>query len=296
MRLTRQEKLTGFAFTAPGVLLVTLFVVWPTIHMFWTSAHRTTRPDTETTFVGVDNYTALLQDPSFAHSLRNTLLFCVLVVPIQTCLALAFACWVNGGGWSRRFLRLCLFLPTTLSLAVLSVVWKLLYAPEALTGAGLINGLLASANLPTQPFLTNPYLALPSLIVMSIWQGVGLQIIVFLAGLQAIPEQLYEAATLDGAGHWQRFLNVTLPGVAPTAVFIIMVTTIFSLRLFVQPYLMTGGGPAEATISLVQYVYEAAFHARDFGLACAAGSVFFLVVLAATLGLRRLLSRAEMAE
>jgi ABC-type sugar transport system permease subunit len=168
-----------------------------------------------------------------------------------------------------------------------------MYEPATPTGAGLFNGLLTTLGLPAQPFLTGPFQALAALVLMSIWQGAGLQMMVFLAGLQQIPTQLYEAARLDGAGPWQRLRHVTLPGLAPTTVFVVLITTIFALKLFVQPFLMTRGGPQHATLSLVQYVYEAAFFARDLGLACAAGATFLLIVMALTLILRLLARRAE---
>jgi ABC-type sugar transport system permease subunit len=296
MLLTRREKVTGWLFIAPALCLVGLFVIWPTVQMIVASFFHVSWMQGLGAPAGAGNYEAVLEDPEFRQSLWNTGLFTVLVVPLQTGLALLFAVWVNRPGLSTRLLRICVFVPTTISLAVLSVIWDLMYQPATATGAGLFNGLLTSVGLPAQPFLTSTKQALPALVVMSVWQGVGLQMMVFLSGLQAIPGQLYEAAKLDGAGAWQRFVNVTLPQVAPTTVFVVMVTTIFALRLFVQPYLMTGGGPQGATRSVVQYVYEAAFHSRDLGLAFAAGSVFFLIVLGLTLLLRWLLGRAEVAE
>ena len=121
---------------------------------------------------------------------------------------------------------------------------------------------------------------MPCIVVMSVWQGVGFQMMIFLSGLQTIPGQLYEAASLDGASRWQRFYHVTLPGVAPTTALVVLITTIFALKLFVQPYLMTGGGPQGSTIPVVQYIYRAAFRRGDLGLACAAAVVFFVVVTA----------------
>lgn len=296
MRITRQEKLTAALFITPAVVLVLAFVIWPTLNMAWLSLHDVRwGARGGGAFSGLGSYQSAIGDPEFRQSLTNTAIFAALVVPLQTALALAFAVWVNGPGPARRFLRIAVFVPTTVSLAVLSVIWKLMYEPATATGAGLINGLIASIGLPAQPFLTSAVQALPAIVAMSIWQGVGLQMLIFLAGLQQIPQHLYEAAVLDGAGRWQRFVNVTLPGVAPTTVFVVLVTTIFSLRLFVQPFLMTGGGPQGATQSVVQYIYEAAFAARDLGLACAAGTIFFGLVLIVTLVLRRLLRFAEVS-
>jgi ABC-type sugar transport system permease subunit len=293
MRNTRQEKLTGWLLVAPATVFVAAFVAWPTVHMLLTSGQDVGLGRRPAEWVGGQNYHDLWVDPVFWQSVWNTAWFTLLVVPLQTAAALGFAVWVNRPGVSARFLRAAVFLPTTVSLAVLSVVWDLLYEPATATGAGLLNGLLQALHLPPQPFLSSADQALYAIVVMSVWQGVGLQMMVFLSGLQQVPEQLHEAARLDGANRWQDFRHVTLPQLAPTTVFVVMVTMIFALRLFVQPFLMTRGGPENATISVVQYIYEKAFFERNFGLACAAGSVFFVLVFGVTLGLRRLLRAAE---
>jgi ABC-type sugar transport system permease subunit len=289
-----RERLIALLFIAPALVLVILFVLWPVGYAMYTSLHDA--PLTQRgvgTFVGSRNYDDLLADPTFRHSVRNTLYFTLMVVPAQTVLALLLAVWTNSRGLTKRGLRFAIFLPTCISLTVLSVVWKLMYEPATATGAGLINGLLIEAGLPSQPFLTSTAQAMPALVVMSVWQGVGLQMMIFLSTLQSISPQLYEAATIDGAGRVRRFLHVTLPAVTPTAAFVLMITTVFALKYFVQPYLMTDGGPNGATISLVQYVYEAAFQQRDLGLACAAGTLFFIGVCGVSGGLRWILHRAE---
>lgn len=293
---TQRERLAAFAFVAPATILIAMFVLWPTVSMLLTSTRAlplTARGGG--TFVGFDNYRSLVDDPAFLRSLRNTAWFALAVTPLQTLAALALALWSNGPRFSQRFLRLAVFVPTTISLAVLSVLWKLMYEPMSATGAGLINGLLHAVGLPTQPFLTSTAQALPAIVFMSIWQGVGLQMMIFLAGLQAVPGELYEAAQLDGAGRWRRFVHVTLPGLAATSVFVVTITAIFAFKLFVQPFLMTRGGPQGATSSLLQYVYEASFFQRDLGLACAAGVALFALVLLLTVLLRWLLRRAEVA-
>jgi ABC-type sugar transport system permease subunit len=235
------------------------------------------------------------RDPAFRQAARNTAWFTVLIVPVQCGLALLLAVWTNGRGWSRRVLRIAVFVPTTISLTVLAVLWKLMYEPAGATGAGLINGLLVALGLPDQPFLTSRSQALLCIAAMSVWQGVGFQMMIFLAGLQTIPRDLYEAAAIDGARSPQRFRHITLPGIAPTLVLVVMITTIFALKLFVQPYLMTKGGPQGATRSVVQYVYEV-FREHELGLACAAGAVFFIVVTVVAAVQRRLLRAYPTAE
>ncbi len=294
MRPLRSDRWLAWVFVAPATLLIGLFVLAPAARMLWlslTDAALTARGPVA--FAGLGNYVELWHDPALRRALRNTAWFALLVVPVQTAASLLLAVWCDGCGVDRRVLRLCVFIPTTLSLAVVSVVWKLLYAPVTPAGGGLINGLMLSLGLPQQPFLTSPSQALYAIAAMSVWQGVGLQTAIFLAGLQQIPAYLYEAAALDGAGRWARLRHVTLPGVAPTAVFVVLITTIFAFKLFVQPYVMTGGGPLGSTRSMVQYLFEAAFRQRDLGLASAAGVVFLLIVLAVTLALRWLMRRYE---
>jgi len=282
--MKRRERWIALLFVAPATLLIGLFVLWPAVGMIRTSLLEiglTQRGPAA--FGGLGNYRVLFDDPEFLRSARNTAWFTVLVVPLQTALALFLAVWTNGPGMARRAARLAAFVPTVISLTVLSVLWKLLYEPATATGSGLINGLLGGLHLPTQPFLTSPRQAMLCIVAMSIWQGVGLQMMIFISGLQGIPDVLYEASVLDGAGRWRQFLHVTLPGIAPMAVFVVMITTIFALKLFVQPFLMTRGGPEGSTVSVVQYIYQLAFFERDLGLACAAGVVFLVAVCAIAL-------------
>lgn len=292
--MARREMLTAYVFVAPAILMIAAFVLWPAAITFHTSLHRTTLTDPGPgEYCGVENYRAVMSDPEFRRSAINTIVFTVLVVPAQTVLALLLAQWTNGPGWASRSLRLAVLIPTMISLTVLSVLWKLLYEPVSATGSGLFNGILTSLHLPPQPFLTSPRQAMPAIVVMSIWQGVGFQMMIFLCALQQIPGQLREAALLDGAGRWRRFCHVTLPGIAPTAAFVVMMTTIFALKLFVQPFLMTRGGPQGSTLSTVQFIYETAFFRRDLGLACAAGAAFFVGVSTIAVVLRRMLRATE---
>ena len=289
-----REKLIAALFILPACVLIGVFVFGPALAMTRTSLHRQGLTDQQVgAYCGAANYEAVWADPDFSRAAGNTAYFTVLVVPLQTVLALLLAVWTNGPGWSLRTLRLAIFIPTAISLTVLSELWKLLYEPSGATGAGLFNGLLTSLGLPDQPFLTSPRQAMLCIVVMSVWQGVGFQMMIFLSGLQTIPDELYEAASLDGARRWQRFRHITLPGIAPITALVAMITTIFALKLFVQPYLMTGGGPQGATISVVQYIYKAAFFWRDLGLACAAGAIFFVVVTTIAVTQRRLLRATE---
>lgn len=290
----RQETVVAYLFVAPAVVLIALFVIWPTLSMVLSSVFDGLwRPQVPAKFVGAVNYADVLGSARFRQSVLNTLWFALLVVPLQSVAALLLAVWVNGGGVARRVLRTAIFVPTTLSLVVLCILWTLMYAPPSSQGAGLLNGLLMRSGLSAAPFLTHPGWALPALAAMSIWQGVGLQMLIFLSGLQQIPTQLYEAARIDGAGGVRSFRHITLPGVAPTAVFVVTITAIFALKLFAQPYIMTKGGPDGNTRSVVQYIYEAFATEQNLGLSCAAAVLFFAGVLVVTLLLRLVGRRME---
>jgi ABC-type sugar transport system permease subunit len=184
------------------------------------------------------------------------------------------------------------FLPVIVSMPVLAVLWTILYQPMHGGEGGLINSTLAWVGLPTRAWLTDPNWALPALAFMSIWQGLGLQMMVFLAGLQTVPRELLEAARIDGATAWQRTWAVTLPALRNTVIFVVTVTTILAFRLFVQPYLMTHGGPQNRTLSLVQSIYELTFLNQELGRACAA-AVLFLVLVGALTALQRWLVKEE---
>jgi ABC-type sugar transport system permease subunit len=276
---------------APALGLLALFVVWPLIRAAWWSVSDADllAPD-RAHFTGWTNYSDLLGDPRFRRAFFNTALFAVLIVPLQTVGALFLALWVNRPEPAWRWLRVVFFLPVVVSLPVLAVVWSLLYQPEQAGQTGLVNAALGLFSIEGQAWLRDPQLALPALVAMSIWQGVGLQMMVFLAGLQSVPRDQLEAAQLDGASAWQRLVHVVLPSLRNTTVFVVTVTTILSFRLFVQPYLMTRGGPDDHTLSLVEYIYEMTFLNLELGRACAAALLFLIWVGFLTL-LQRLFFR-----
>ena len=266
-------------FLLPGLGLLALFVVWPLVRAaVWSLSDADLLAPDQARFVGTGNYSELLTDPRFRRAFFNTALFAVLIVPVQSGLALLLALWVNRPEPAWRWLRVVFFLPVVVSLPVLAVVWSLLYQPVQNGEMGLINAALGWLGIEGQAWLRDPQLALPALAAMSIWQGVGLQMMVFLAGLQSVPRDQIEAAQLDGAGAWQRLVHVVLPALRNTTVFVVTVTTILSFRLFVQPYLMTRGGPEDRTLSLVQYIYEMTFLNLELGRACAAALLFLVWV------------------
>jgi ABC-type sugar transport system permease subunit len=266
-------------FLLPALGLLAVFVIWPLGRAVWWSVTDADLLAPERArWMGLGNYSDLLTDPRFRRAFSNTALFAVLIVPLQTAAALGLALWVNRPERAWRWLRVVFFLPVVVSLPVLAVVWSLLYQPEQAGETGLVNAALGLFGIEGQAWLRDPQLALPALAAMSIWQGVGLQMMVFLAGLQGVPREQLEAAQIDGAGAWRRLVHVVLPSLRNTTVFVVTVTTILAFRLFVQPYLMTRGGPEDRTLSLVQYIYEATFLNLELGRACAAAVLFLMWV------------------
>lgn len=275
-------------FLMPALVLLSVFVVWPLIRAAWWSFTNADllAPD-RSRWLGLANYSDLLTDPRFRRAFANTALFALMVVPVQTVLAFALALWVNRPEPAWRWLRSVFFAPVIVSMPVLAVLWTMLYQPAQGDQTGLANAALGWIGIAPQSWLRDPLLALPAIAFMSIWQGVGLQMMVFLAGLQHVSKELLDAARIDGASAAQRIVHVVLPAMRNTIVFVVTVTTILAFRVFVQPYLMTRGGPGHSTLSIVQSIYEMTFLNQDLGRACAAALLFLLLVGALTLLQRR---------
>ena len=284
----RQRARSAWWFLLPALSLLAVFVVWPLLRAVgWSVTNADLLAPDDATMIGLANYSDLLTDLRFRQAFRNTALFALMVVPIQTVLAFLLALWVNRPERAWRWLRVVFFVPVIVSMPVLAVLWTLLYQPAQGNEMGLVNALLNTLGLPPQAWLRDPALALPAIAFMSIWQGVGLQMMVFLAGLQGVSKELLDAARIDGAGALQRVWNVIVPAMRNTIIFVVTVTTILAFRIFVQPYLMTRGGPENSTLSLIQSVYEMTFLSQDLGRACAAAILFLLLVAAVTLIQRR---------
>lgn len=281
-------------FLLPALLLLGVFVVWPLLRAAWWSLHGADLLDpSRQRWVGLIQYSSLLTDQRFRQAFGNTALFALLVVPLQTALALLLALWVNRPEPAWRWLRFAFFAPTIVALPVLSIVWTLLYQPAQGEEMGLVNAVLSALGVTPRAWLREPETALVALAAMSIWQGVGLQMMVFVAGLQTLRRDILEAALLDGANGWQRLRHVILPALRNTTAFVVTVTTIASFRLFVQPYLMTHGGPEDATVSVIQLIYETTFISNDLGRASAAAIVFLAIIAGLTAAQRRLLREEQ---
>jgi len=287
------DRLTGWLMTLPGLAGLVLFLALPfaIAVVYSLTVYKLGAPSAR--FVGLHQYGRILADPSFLHALRNNALFAVVVVPVQTALALGLALLLNRSLRGIAVYRSFFFLPVVFPMALVAVVWQLLYAPATEQGMGLVPAFLETVTFgawdPATEILRHPYTALPAIIVLSIWQGVGFQMVILLAGLQAIPDTLYEAAAIDKAGTWAQFRHVTLPQLRNPLIFVALVTTILSFRLFDQVQILTQGGPFDATTTVMYEAYDAAYVRGQVGRAAAMTVVFFLVVLGIMLVQRRII-------
>ena len=279
-------------FVAPSVILLIAFLVVPMIYTIFYSGfkYQIMRPDA-IKMIGFDNYRKLFADKNFWVSLKNTVYFTVIVVPVQCALALGLALLV-----SRRFkgvavFRTMYFSPQLTSMVVISVLWTVLY--NANPNTGLINSFLVSLGLKPVKFLVDAKTAMNSIIFMSAWQGAGYQMMIFLAGLQGIPRDQYEAASVDGATKFKSFLYITLPGLKSTINYVLMITMIQAMKLFTQPYIMTQGGPKNSTKTLVYYIYTQGFQKGNFGYACSIATVFFIIVVAMSMLMKRVTAATD---
>lgn len=276
----------GWMMLSPAIILMIVFLIIPIILTFvlaFTNA-RLISPE-PARFIGLENFTRLFASETFWKSLTNTVIFAVVVVPVQSGIALVLAILINAKFKGVNFFRTVYFLPVVTSMVVVSMLWLFLYQND-----GLINVLLAKVGIQGPDWLGDPRTALGAMIVMSIWQAVGMHMVIWLSGLQTIPGELYEAASIDGANSWGQFWNVTWPGLRQTRTFILITTTIAAFSLFTQVNVMTQGGPLDATSTVVFQAVRTGFQQQQTGYASAISLVFFAIVLAVSL-VQRYLTR-----
>jgi len=231
-------------------------------------------------FVGLGNYARLVQDPLFWRALLNTFYFVLVGGPLSVLVSLGAALLINARlvRWKGLF-RVVFFLPVMTALVAVAVVWRYIYHPRY----GLLNYALGLVGIEPIDWLGDPLLAMPALILMAVWKNFGYNMIIFIAGLQSIPEQLYDSARIDGAGRFQQLRYVTLPLLAPTFLFVGLLTMIGSFQLFAEPYVMTQGGPGDATLSVVLLMYEQGFRWWNLGYAAAIAFLLFAIMLVGTI-------------
>ena len=274
-----RRDLTGWAFAAPFVILFGIFLALPILASFVLSftsfGLRDLQNPLGASFTGVDNYAKLLGDVKFWKALGNTFYFVVVGVPLTLGIGLLIASALSRGITRfRTAFRVGYYLPVITSIVAIAVIWRFLLNPDI----GLINVLLRSVGINGPDWLASSTLAMPSIIAMAVWRNLGFAMVVFIAGLQAIPVMLYEAASIDGAGRWAAFRYVTLPMLRPTILFMLVITTIGYLQLFEEPFVMTAGGPLDATLSVTMYMYQQGFTFFHQGYASAIAYVLFVIV------------------
>jgi len=286
----------AWLFSAPAILLPVIFLIVPflmAIGLSFTDQRLIPNPNLPTRFIGFRNFVRLVADEAFLRGLLNNFYFVAVVVPVQTSLALLLAILVNQKLKGMNVFRTIYFSPVVTTMVVVAIIWTFLYNP----GEGLINEFIQTITfgaLGPYDWLQNTRLVFPAIMLLSIWQGVGFQMVIYLAGLQEIPDSLYEAADVDGANRLQQFLNVTLPQLRNTTIFVVLATTILAFKLFTQVEVMTKGGPQNASMTTIVHAVHQGWGQLKVGYAAAISIVFFLIVLGISL-LQRYFLREERA-
>lgn len=286
-RTAFKESLTGWLCAAPILVYLSIFVFGPILASLvmvffrWDGFGSVSKA----VYVGLGNYREALADGRYLVAFRNTFAYAVVVVGISVPLGLSLALALNRINRFAGLIRSIYYVPVMLPVTAMSLLWLLIYQPRY----GLANQILQSLGLPTFGWLIDPRIALLAISLMVIWKGLGWYVIIFLAGLKSIPEQLYEAARIDGANGWQQFWGITLPLLKPTTLFVLVMSIIGSLQVFSPVYIMTRGGPANATNVVVYWIYMTAFEFRRFGYAATQATLLFMAIFLITVAQMRLL-------
>jgi multiple sugar transport system permease protein len=281
--LGRAQTRAAWLMLAPALLLIGVFFALPVLAGLLLSLtdfdlYAIADP-ANARFVGLANYAQVLANPVFWKALGNTFYFVLVGGPLSVLVSLAAALLLSARGVRLPGLfRTIYFMPVVTTLVAVSVVWRYLYHPSY----GLLNVVLGAIGLPTVDWLGDPRFAMPAIILLSVWKNFGYNMLIFLAGLQSIPEEMYEAAELDGAKWWGQFVHITLPSLAPTFLFVGIITMLGQFQLFAEPYVMTQGGPLKATTSVVLLMYEEGFRWWRIGLAASIAFVLFVIMLLGT--------------
>ncbi|HCY75831.1 MAG TPA: sugar ABC transporter permease [Ignavibacteriales bacterium] len=280
----RNKINAAYFFLAPALSAIFIFFFIPVIAAFFISFTdfdiyalgnlSTVR------FVGLSNYLKLFEDPLFFTALKNTFYFVILAGPLSIVVSLGAALLLNSKLIKfKGIFRLSYFIPVVTTLVAVAIVWRFIYHPRF----GIINYILSLIGIAPVDWLGDTSTAMPAIVIMSVWKNFGYNMIIFIAGLQNIPEDLYEAASIEGASGWQKFKSITLPMLAPTTIFISIITMIGYFQLFAEPYVMTQGGPLNSTLSIVQFMYQEGFRWWNMGYSASIAFVLFLIILIGTI-------------
>ncbi|MDI3517907.1 MAG: multiple sugar transport system permease protein [Caldanaerobacter sp.] len=287
----RKEKVGYYLFLLPAYLIFAVFIFWPVVHSLYLSFFKYNIVTiTSPQFVGLRNYLYLLKDEVFWISCKNTLFFVIGTVPVKMFLGLLAAMLLNRKDLKfKAFYRTCFYIPVVVSMVAISIVWMLLFNPGP---NGVVNILLSKFGIQPLGWIADSKLAQPTVMLLVIWKDLGYIMVIYLAGLMAIPDEIYEAVALDPVSSWQKFWYITWPLLKPTTIFILITQVIDSFQVFTPIYVMTEGGPGYSSTTIVNYLYDKGFREYEMGIACAVAYLLFVVLLVLTI-LQNKLSKAE---
>lgn len=277
--LHRSETRTAWLFCMPVIILISVFTIIPflmSVSYSFTNKLLYPKPNVTTKFIGIQNYLKLLTSSTTMGALKNTFLYSLMVVPAIIILGTVLAVLVNTELKGVKTFRMIYFSPQVVTMTVVAVIWSFFLAPN---NYGLVNSFIGLFGIPAQRWLQDKNQALFCIAVMDIWQNLGMQMLIILGGLQYISGELYEAAMMDGCNSWQKFWNITVPGLKYTLIYVSVSMTIGALKLFTQVYVLTNGGPQDSTTTVVYLLYKAGFINGQLGYSSAISVVFFIIVM-----------------
>ena len=281
-----KKKWLPYLLVSPYLLFVTVFVIFPVLFCFFLTFNKW-NIISPMKFIGIDNYSRLFQDRLFWKAIGNTLKFLLLHIPLQLVVSLFLAYLLNQKIKAASFFRASFFMPVIVSGVVVTILWQQLLGYDA----GLINRILISLGATKIGWLVNPDVAIYAIAIMATWKNVGLYVILFLVGLQTVPTQYYEAAKMEGATRWQQFYHITLPMINPTIFMVVILSTIGGFSLFIEPYIMTGGGPLNTTLSAVLYIYKQAFQYYNMGYSATLGFFYAFMIMTVVVLQKKLIEK-----
>ena len=274
VKRSQKKKWLPYLLVSPYLIFVTVFVVFPVLFCLFLTFNKW-NIISPMKFIGIDNYTRLFHDRLFWKAIGNTMKFLLLHIPLQLLVSLFLAYLLNQKLRAAAFFRASFFMPVIVSGVVVTILWQQLLGFDS----GLINRLLMSMGIKKTGWLVDPDVAIYSIAIMATWKNVGLYVILFLVGLQTVPTQYYEAAKMEGATRWQQFYHITLPMINPTIFMVVILSTIGGFSLFIEPYIMTGGGPLNTTLSAVLYIYKQAFQYYNMGYSATLGFFYAVMIM-----------------
>jgi multiple sugar transport system permease protein len=282
----KRNSMLPYLLVSPYLVFVSVFVMFPVLFCFFLTFHKW-NIISRMHFIGLDNYSRLFHDRLFWKAIGNTLKFLLLHIPLQLTISLLLAQLLNQKIRAISFFRASFFMPVIVSGVVVTILWQQLFGYDS----GMINRALSVVGLPKTGWLVNPDVAIYSIAIMATWKNLGLYVILFLVGLQTVPPQYYEAAKLEGASRWQQFYHITLPMINPTIFLVVVLSTIGGFSLFIEPYIMTGGGPLNQTLSAVLYIYKQAFQYYNMGYSATLGFFYAIMIMTVVILQKRFIEK-----